>query len=45
LLSILTKYKVYREINLKENKVNIIVEKSTNSNLPFITSQLKKMQN
>jgi len=42
LLAILEKYKVYHEIDYKENKVKIIIEKSINSNLPFITSQLKK---
>lgn len=42
LLSILEKYKIYHEIDTKENKVKIIIEKSINSNLPFITSQLKK---
>lgn len=44
LLTILEKYKVYHEIDYKENKVKIIIEKSTNSNLPFITSQLKRMK-
>jgi DNA-directed RNA polymerase len=42
LLCILEKYKVYHEVNTEENKVNIIIEKSINSNLPFIASQLKK---
>jgi DNA-directed RNA polymerase len=44
LLAILEKYKIYHEVDIKENKVKIIIEKSANSNLPFITSQLKRMK-
>ena len=43
-MAILEKYKVYHEVDLKENKVKIIIEKITKSNLPFITSQLKRMK-
>jgi len=42
LLSILEKYKIYHEVKSEENKVIIIIEKSYHSNLPFISSQLKK---